>query len=75
MRRMSVDLPEPLAPRIPWMSPRSRRIETFEIAVTGFLLPADDEPLADALDEERGNAARRPATQPAAPAGRRSFFS
>src|SRR4029079_17015704 len=33
--RMSVDLPEPLAPRIPWMSPRSRRIDTWEIAVTG----------------------------------------
>ena len=29
MSRMSVDLPEPLAPRIPWMSPRSRRIDTF----------------------------------------------
>ena len=37
MRRMSVDLPDPLAPRIPWMSPRSRRIETFVMAATGFL--------------------------------------
>ena len=36
MSRMSVDLPEPLAPRIPWMSPRSRRSDTCEIAVTGF---------------------------------------
>ena len=33
---MSVDLPEPLAPRTPWMSPRSRRIDTWEIAVTDF---------------------------------------
>ena len=38
MRRMSVDLPEPLAPRIPWMSPRSRRIDTSEIAATGLRL-------------------------------------
>ena len=38
IRRMSVDLPEPLAPRIPTILPRSRRIETFEIAVTGFFL-------------------------------------
>ena len=59
MSRMSVDLPEPLAPRIPWMSPRSRRIDTCEIAVTGVLLPADDEPLADVLDEEGGRAVGR----------------
>ena len=36
MRRMSVDLPEPLAPNTPWMSPRSRRSDTSEIARTGF---------------------------------------
>ena len=53
MRRMSVDLPEPLAPRIPWMSPRSRRRSTSVIAATGLRLPADDEGLADALDEQR----------------------
>jgi hypothetical protein len=38
MRRMSVDLPEPFAPRIPWMSPRSRRSDTSEIATTGLRL-------------------------------------
>ena len=38
MRRMRVDLPEPFAPRIPWMSPRSRRIDRFEIAATGLRL-------------------------------------
>src|SRR5688572_9428683 len=36
MRRMRVDLPEPLAPRIPWMSPRSRRSDTSVIAATGL---------------------------------------
>src|SRR5215207_1432868 len=38
MRRMRVDLPEPLAPRIPWMSPRSRRNDTSVIAATGLRL-------------------------------------
>ena len=33
---MSVDLPEPFDPRIPCTSPRSRRIDTSEIATTGF---------------------------------------
>ena len=76
MSRMSVDLPEPLAPRIPWMSPRSRRIDTSVIAATGLLLATDDEALADVLDEEGGDAPRgagRP--RPARPAGRRPFFS
>ncbi len=34
---MRVDLPEPLAPRIPWIAPRSRRSETSSIATTGGL--------------------------------------
>src|SRR5688500_3082073 len=38
MRRMRVDLPEPLAPRTPWMSPRSRRNDTSLIAATGLRL-------------------------------------
>ena len=38
IRRMRVDLPEPFAPRIPWMSPRSRRIDTSTIASTGLRL-------------------------------------
>ena len=36
MSRMRVDLPEPLAPRIPWISPRSRRIDTSSTALTGL---------------------------------------
>ena len=60
MRRMRVDLPEPLAPRIPWMSPRSRRIDTSVIAATGLRFAADDERLADAVDEQGGHAPSRP---------------
>ena len=37
MRRMRVLLPEPFAPRIPWIAPRSRRSETSSIARTGGL--------------------------------------
>ena len=37
MRRMSVDLPDPFAPSTPWISPRSRRIDTSTTASTGTL--------------------------------------
>ena len=37
MRRMSVDLPDPFAPSTPWISPRSRRIDTSTTASTGIL--------------------------------------
>ncbi len=47
---MRVDLPDPLAPRIPWMSPRSRRIDTFAMAVTGFLaLPTTNDLLTPSM--------------------------
>ncbi len=50
MRRMSVDLPEPLAPRIPWMSPRSRRSDTSEIATTGlFFRPTTNRLLTSSM--------------------------
>src|SRR5258705_434942 len=37
MSRMSVDLPDPLAPSTPWIPPRSTRIDTSLIATTGVL--------------------------------------
>ena len=55
MSRMSVDLPEPLAPRIPWMSPRSRRIDTCEIAVTGgFFRPTTNRLLTSSMRRAGG---------------------
>ena len=59
MRRMSVDLPEPLAPRTPWMSPRSRRIDTCEIAVTGvFLRPTTNRLLTSSIRRAGGPSGR-----------------
>ena len=52
---ISVDLPEPLAPRIPIVPPRSRRSETSAIATTGSLLARDVEALGDPIDEQRGH--------------------
>ena len=73
MSRMSVDLPEPLAPRIPWMSPRSRRIDTCEIAVTGFFFRPTTNRLVTSSMRRAGTAASRAASarsRSAAPAGR-----
>ena len=59
MRRMSVDLPEPLAPRTPWMSPRSRRIDTCEIAVTGvFFRPTTNRLLTSSIRRAGGPSGR-----------------
>ena len=52
MRRIRVDLPEPFAPSIPWIAPRSRRSETSSMASDRGLLPVDLEALGDVLDEE-----------------------
>ncbi len=79
IRRMSVDLPEPLAPRTPWMSPRSRRIDTCEIAVTGFFFrPTTNRLLTSSMRRAGGPAGRtgdrtRPRTAgPAASSARSS---
>ena len=64
MSRIRVDLPEPLAPRIPWMSPRSRRIDTSEIAATGFFF----RPTTNALLTPSMTGARE---RPCPPAGGR----
>ncbi len=57
---MSVDLPEPLAPRIPWMSPRSRRSDTCEIAVTGFFFrPTTNRLLTSSMRRAGGPSADR----------------
>ena len=53
---MSVDLPEPLAPRTPV---DLAALDAHRDVVDGddrLLLPADDEPLGHVLDEEGGHA-------------------
>ena len=73
MRRMRVDLPEPLAPRTPWIVPALQAERDVVDREDRGLAPVDVEALGDVLDEQgrrTGPLGVREAHAPFAPGGR-----